>query len=81
MFLHITHAEYSNGHRIRATFNDGFQSDIDLSNSLDGLIFEPLRDVEYFKSFSITGHTLSWPNGADFASEFLHSLAGATTRT
>ena len=80
MFLHVTHAEYIDGHRIQVTFSDGIRSSIDLSSSLDGPIFNPLHDVEYFKSFSITGHTLAWPNGADFAPEYLHTLADAPTR-
>lgn len=77
MFLHVTEAQHIAGHRVRLSFNDGATAEIDLSGSLDGPIFEPLRDVEYFKSFSIVGHTLAWPNGADFAPEYLHSLATA----
>ncbi len=78
MFLHVTHAEYVEGHRIRVSFNDDTGGEIDLSESLDGPIFQPLRDVDYFRSFSIVGHTLAWPNGADFAPEYLQSLVGAT---
>jgi len=63
------------------TFNNGTVAEIDLSGSLSGSIFEPLRDVEYFKSFSIVGHTLAWPNGADFAPEYLHSLAVTPANT
>ena len=75
MFLHITSAEYVEGHRVRVLFNDGTHSEIDLSGSLKGPVFEPLRDVDYFKSFAIVGQTLAWPNGADFAPEYLQSLA------
>lgn len=81
MFLHVTDAEHIADHRVRVSFNDGVTSNIDLSDSLDGPIFEPLRDVEYFKSFSIIGHTLAWPNGADFAPEYLHSLASTPAST
>jgi hypothetical protein len=81
MFLHVTHAEYVDGYRVKISFNDGSAAEIDLSESLEGPIFERLRDVDYFKSFSIVGHTLAWPNGADFAPEYLHSLAGAAART
>jgi hypothetical protein len=35
------------------SFNDGASAELDLSDSLDGPIFEPLRDVEDFRSFSI----------------------------
>ncbi len=81
MFLHITEAQHVVGHRVRVSFNDGTVAEIDLSGSLDGLIFEPLRDVEYFKSFSIVGHTLGWPNGADFAPEYLQSLVPTPAST
>ncbi len=81
MFLHVTEARYVADHRVYVSFNDGTSAEIDLSGSLDGPIFEPLRDVEYFKAFSIVGHTLAWPNGADFAPEYLQSLAATPTRT
>jgi len=74
MFLHVVRAEHLERHRVRVWFNDGSQGDIDLSASLIGPIFEPLRNLEYFKGFSVTGHTLTWPNGADFAPEYLQSL-------
>jgi hypothetical protein len=75
MFLHVTKAEHVEGHRVHVWFNDGTDAEIDLSESLDGPVFEPLQDVGYFRSFSIIGHTLAWPNGADFAPEYLRSLA------
>ena len=81
MFLHVTDAEHIADHRVRLSFNDGVTAEIDLSGSLDGTIFEPLRDVQYFKSFSIVGHTLAWPNGADFAPEHLHCLASTSAST
>ena len=79
MFLHVTDAKHVQGHRVHVWFNDGASAEIDLSQSLDGPIFEPLRDVEYFRAFTIVGHTLAWPNGADFAPEYLHALAKAST--
>ena len=39
--------------------------------SLRGPVFQPLEDPEYFARF-ILDDTLTWPNGADFAPEFLH---------
>jgi len=75
MFLHVTNAEHVEDYKIRVWFNDGTDAEIDLAGSLDGPIFEPLRDPAYFKSFTVEGHTLAWPSGADFAPEYLQSLA------
>ena len=71
MFIHVEAAEYIAGYQIRPCFNDGAQGTIDLEPELHGDIFEPLKDLNYFKEFKLEGHTLSWPNGADFAPEFL----------
>ncbi|MFV2068803.1 MAG: DUF2442 domain-containing protein [Pirellulales bacterium] len=80
MFLHVTDARHVEGHRVQILFSDGTTAEIDLAGSLDGPIFEPLQDIEYFKSFSIRGHTLAWPNGADFAPEYLRSLVSTPAR-
>jgi hypothetical protein len=41
---------------------------------LDGEIFELLRDIPFFRNFTVNQelHTVVWPNGADFAPEFLY---------
>ncbi|MCZ7372840.1 MAG: DUF2442 domain-containing protein [Candidatus Methanoperedens sp.] len=67
----VTKAKYISGYRVWLSFNDGAAGEIDLSSELEGEIFEPLKDISYFKSFKIIGHTLAWQNGADFAPEFL----------
>jgi len=70
-FVHVSDARYIDCYRIWLKFNDGTKGEIDLKDELHGKIFEPLKSVDYFKEFKIEGHTLSWPNGADFAPEFL----------
>jgi len=81
MFMHVTDARHVEGYRVQLSFSDGTTAEVDLKNSLEGPIFMPLQDVEYFKSFSIVGHTLAWPNGADFAPEYLRSLVSTPART
>lgn len=73
-FLHINQARYLSNFEIWVSFNDGVKGAVDLRNELEGPVFEPLKDTEYFRSFKLEGHTLSWPNGADFAPEFIHSI-------
>ena len=71
MFIHVVEAKYIRDYSVWLRFNDGTCGEIDLSNELDGPVFEPLRDKELFKRFTIGFHTLAWENGADFAPEFL----------
>ena len=72
-FPHIIEAEYRNEYKIWVKFSDGAEGEVDLTNELDGTIFAPLQNTDFFKQFSLEGHTLTWPNGADFAPEFIHS--------
>ena len=58
-------------------FNDGSEAEVDLSDQLDGPVFEPLRDPRVFAQFRLDPdiHTLVWPTGADLAPEFLYEHA------
>ena len=78
MFIHVVEARYVRGFTVWLRFNDGTCGEIDLSDELHGPIFEPLRDVEVFKRFTIAYHTLAWENGADFAPEFLREHTRVT---
>jgi hypothetical protein len=76
---HVTSAEHRGGHRVHLRFDDGVEGEIDLAGELEGEIFAPLRDPAYFARFSVDD-TLVWPNGADFAPEFLHALVERDSR-
>ncbi len=74
MFLHVVQVTYIDKHKLELQFNNGIHKEIDLSSELDGEIFQPLKDNNYFKKVYLnkdTG-TVEWPNGADFAPEFLY---------
>lgn len=32
-------------------------------------VFAPLRDIDYFKDFTLNANTIEWANGADIAPE------------
>ncbi len=71
--LEVIDAKYSSGYTVHLVFNDGTQGEVDLKDSLWGPVFEPLKDVSFFKQFTLspTLHTIGWPNDADFAPEHL----------
>lgn len=77
MFTEVIKAEYAGGYKIKLWFNNHTEKVVDLKSSLEGSIFEPLKDPEYFKHFSIKFNTIEWENGADFAPEYLISLPEA----
>jgi hypothetical protein len=70
--LWITNAEYVKNFEIKLKFNDGTEGTVDLKNDLSKPIFEPLKDIHFFKSFKLGSWTIEWENGADFAPEFLY---------
>jgi hypothetical protein len=67
----VTTARHLADYRLEVTFADGTSKTIDFSQWLKGPVFEPLKDVNYFKQFIVDGWTVSWPNGADIAPETL----------
>ena len=73
MRYHLLHARHVSGHVVWLRFRDGTAGEIDLAPVLIGPVFEPLRDVEAFRAFSVHPefHTLTWPNGVDIAPEYL----------
>jgi len=74
MFLEVKDAKYINNYKIHLIFNNGEPKTVDLWNQLNGKVFEPLRNLDYFQSFKIRFNTIEWENGADFAPEFLYEI-------
>jgi hypothetical protein len=73
MLTRITTARYLDGHSVWLRFSDGLEGTVNLSQDLAGEVFEPLCDEAFFAQVKLHPelHTLVWPNGADFAPEFL----------
>ena len=80
MLVHVVEARYRGDHRVWMKFDDGLEGEVDLVSELKGEVFEPLLDASCFAAFRVE-QTLTWPNGADFAPEFLHALVRETNRT
>jgi hypothetical protein len=68
----VIRAEYRGSYRIHITFNDDSRKTIDFGEWLEGPVFEPLKDPDYFQNFFLDGGTVAWPNGADVAPETLY---------
>lgn len=68
--------KYLDGYRLRLEFEDGIEKIVDLASHLDGEVFEPLKDIEYFKTVQINPEidTIGWDNEADFSPDFLFEI-------
>lgn len=77
MILHVTDAKYLKDYLIEVTFNDGKKGIADLSQSLQGTVFGSLKNKKIFSQFKVDHEldTIVWPNGADFAPEYLYFQA------
>lgn len=72
--LNVTAVHHLRDHVLWIRFNDGTEGEVDLASELDGPVFEPLREISAFAQVRVHPElrTITWPNGADFAPEFLH---------
>lgn len=68
----VDEVEYLEDYKLVLTFRDGSRKIVNLEGELWGEIFEPLKDIEYFKTVHLEGSSIAWNNGADFAPEFLY---------
>jgi len=72
MYFSVVDARYVRSHVVWVKFQDGSEGEVDLTGELWGPVFEPLKDVSYFRNFKVGHGTIEWPNGADIAPEFLY---------
>lgn len=73
--IKVDDAKYVRDYIVWLKFSDGTEGEVDLKEELFGEVFEPLKDKEFFKKFVVHSEwlTITWPNGADFAPEFLYA--------
>jgi hypothetical protein len=57
------------GRRVRVTFADGFEGEVDLALLIDeGPLYEPLRDEENFRAVTVSRHGVpEWPGDFDLS--------------
>jgi len=76
----VIEVKYVSGFVLRLRFEDGTEGEVDLALELHGPVFKPLHDPTFFARVRVnpdTG-TIEWPNGADFAPEFLYEAVHVT---
>jgi Protein of unknown function (DUF2442) len=72
--VHVTEVQPLANHRLRLSFEDGAEGEVDLSARRWRGVFAPLEDQAFFEQVELDEElgTIVWPNGADIAPETLH---------
>jgi hypothetical protein len=72
----VKSVKYVSGYTLLVEFDDGMVKSVDLGPHLEGTIFEPLKNREYFKTVQVSEDigTIVWDNDADFSPEFLYEI-------
>jgi len=84
MLLEVITAQYVQAYQIALVFNTGDRGIVDLEDVIfhdPRPIFRALRQLNYFKTFTLCRNTICWDNEVDFAPEFLYELANQQTQT
>lgn len=76
MIIHVVEVKALQPYMLDLVFDNGECRRVDLRKELYGPIFEPLNDPSYFALAFVDpdSRTVTWPNGADFAPDFLYQL-------
>lgn len=72
--VHVTEVEPLPDHRLRLSFEDGAEGEVDLSRRRWRGVFAPLEEQVFFDRVELDEElgTIVWPNGADIAPETLY---------
>jgi hypothetical protein len=76
MMHFVKEVKHLSDFKLKLTFENDVVKLVDLKNHLDGEIFEPLTDIEYFKTVTVNSDidTIVWANEADFSPDFLYEI-------
>ena len=77
MFLHVTSTTPLDGYRVEVCFDDGREGIADLTEALEGPVFESLKEPDVFRKLRVDKElqTIVWPNGTDLAPEYIYYQA------
>lgn len=71
--LTVKKAEYVDGYKLRILFSNGSEKIFDFAGELTKGICRKLKDIDYFKRFTIDPFTIDWNNEIGFAPEYLYN--------
>lgn len=79
----VKDGKYVSDYRLLLTFNDEITKIVDLKPYLKGSIFEPLKNIEYFKTVKVNSDidTIVWENCADISPDFLYEIGETISKT
>ena len=70
--LKVVEAKYVSDYILSLTFNTGETKMFDFSKVYDRGVCRKLKDISFFKSFSLDPFSVDWNNEIGFAPEFLY---------
>lgn len=72
----VKNVEYVSDYKLKLTFENNIVKLVDLESHLDGEVFEPLTNIDYFKTVKVNSDidTIVWENEADFSPDFLYEV-------
>jgi hypothetical protein len=79
----VKDVKYLSEYKLLLTFEDGSIREVDLAPQLDGGVFEPLKEINNFKSVHLNPEldTIVWNNGADMSPDFLYEISVPVAET
>ena len=79
----VRSAYYMGDYKIRLLFEDGSVRIANLEQHLEGEIFEPLKDKNFFRTLRVEPDpdTIVWDNGADISPDFLYEISEVVTES
>ena len=72
----VRDVKYIKDYTLEITFEDKTQKKVNLQPYLEGEVFKPLHDIEFFKKVKVSPDidTIYWDNGADLSPDFLYEI-------
>lgn len=78
----VKRIEYRRSYVYNVVFDNGLSAEVDFQPYLTrGPVFEPLKEIEFFKRATVEGGTISWPNGADVSPESLYEKVQSANKS